>query len=255
MIKKLIFIFSVFSITLLSSDTLNKQNDLTQYRLNQLEISNTTLKTSNTLLKEQNIILQTKIESIQDNYTQQTKNYTTILENTHSLYDSQLTTFTSTLWLLGVILLILSIIGYNNIKKYIENKIDEIVLSKSNKAIKELEEKTILLDEKLLKANEKLTLMMEKDSSKQTENDRKILDMITQELETKKDKTADDFFYIGLEHQNNNEPEKAITSYKKAIEINSKYYNPYFNMGIAYDNKKEYDNAIGSYKKAMVKRL
>ncbi len=56
---------------------------------------------------------------------------------------------------------------------------------------------------------------------------------------------------MGSAYANKKEYDKAIEAYKKAIEINPKYDSAYYNMGIAYDDKKEYDKAIDAFEKAI----
>jgi tetratricopeptide (TPR) repeat protein len=47
------------------------------------------------------------------------------------------------------------------------------------------------------------------------------------------------------------EYDRAIESYKKAVEIKPDFHEAWYNMGNAYSDKKEYDGAIESYKKAV----
>jgi len=65
----------------------------------------------------------------------------------------------------------------------------------------------------------------------------------------KKDSSV--YFYLGIACANKKEYDKAIESYKKAVEINPKKDKIYYNMGITYATLKEYDRAIGAYKKAV----
>jgi tetratricopeptide (TPR) repeat protein len=59
------------------------------------------------------------------------------------------------------------------------------------------------------------------------------------------------FWILGSVYSDKKEYDKAIVSYKKAIEINPKYDDAYNNMGYSYEKKGEYDKAIASYKKAI----
>ena len=59
------------------------------------------------------------------------------------------------------------------------------------------------------------------------------------------------YFNRGLKHQNQNEYEKAIADYNKAIELNPNYVYAYGNRGISYKNLGKYELAIADYNKAI----
>ncbi|GCL58160.1 tetratricopeptide repeat protein [Microcystis aeruginosa] len=63
--------------------------------------------------------------------------------------------------------------------------------------------------------------------------------------------TAETYFKQGEDYRNNNQYDKAIAAYTKAIEINPQYAEAYKNRGIVYHNLKEYDKAIKDYNKAI----
>ncbi|MEM7369381.1 MAG: tetratricopeptide repeat protein, partial [Bacteroidota bacterium] len=58
------------------------------------------------------------------------------------------------------------------------------------------------------------------------------------------------FFYQGYFYHDQN-PDKAISCYEKAIEIKPDDHQAFYNMGIAYDDKGERDKAISCYEKAI----
>ena len=45
--------------------------------------------------------------------------------------------------------------------------------------------------------------------------------------------------------------DKAIASYREAININPKFAQAYFNLGIVHSESRDYDNAIKTYKLAI----
>ncbi|BCU13437.1 tetratricopeptide repeat protein [Microcystis aeruginosa] len=63
--------------------------------------------------------------------------------------------------------------------------------------------------------------------------------------------TAETYFKQGEDYRNNNQYDKAIAAYTKAIEINPQYAEAYFNRGNVYHDLKEYDKAIKDYNKAI----
>ena len=67
------------------------------------------------------------------------------------------------------------------------------------------------------------------------------------EIEIIENKTEIDYFILGNNYFDTTKYEKAIESYKKAIEINPEYYNAYNNLGYAYFNRTKYEKAIEAY--------
>jgi tetratricopeptide (TPR) repeat protein len=78
------------------------------------------------------------------------------------------------------------------------------------------------------------------------------IDFLEALMKRERFKRDDSVYYVlGIAYGKKGEYDKAITSYKKAIEINTIHDEAYNNMGIAYRNKGEYDKAIASYEKAI----
>ena len=73
----------------------------------------------------------------------------------------------------------------------------------------------------------------------------------TKEIEVIEDKTYTNYFSLAYNYAEMGEDEKAIASYEKAIEINSKDEKAYYNMGISYSKIGEDEKAIASYEKAV----
>ncbi|TRU27689.1 MAG: tetratricopeptide repeat protein [Microcystis aeruginosa Ma_MB_S_20031200_S102D] len=63
--------------------------------------------------------------------------------------------------------------------------------------------------------------------------------------------TAETYFKQGEDYRNNNQSDKAIAAYTKAIEINPQYAEAYKNRGIVYLNLKDYDKAMADNNKAI----
>jgi tetratricopeptide (TPR) repeat protein len=63
--------------------------------------------------------------------------------------------------------------------------------------------------------------------------------------------TAETYFKQGEDYRNNNQYDKALAAYTKAIEVNPQYAEAYLRRGNVYHNLKEYDKAIKDYNKAM----
>ncbi|MFM6732144.1 MAG: tetratricopeptide repeat protein [Microcystis panniformis] len=63
--------------------------------------------------------------------------------------------------------------------------------------------------------------------------------------------TAETYFKQGEDYRNNNQSDKAIAAYTKAIEINPQYAEAYKNRGIVYYNLNKYDEAIADNNKAI----
>ena len=62
---------------------------------------------------------------------------------------------------------------------------------------------------------------------------------------------ASEFFEKANKSYKNGNYDKAIETYKKAIEIRPDYANAYFNMGLSYVKKGNYDKVIEAYKKCI----
>ena len=63
--------------------------------------------------------------------------------------------------------------------------------------------------------------------------------------------TAEEWKKIGNVALDSADYDKAIECYKKAIEVDSNYFDAYHNLGLAYSNKEEFDTAIEYYTKAV----
>ncbi|MBE9073963.1 tetratricopeptide repeat protein [Microcystis sp. LEGE 08355] len=63
--------------------------------------------------------------------------------------------------------------------------------------------------------------------------------------------TAETYFKQGEDYRNNNQYDKAIAAYTKAIEINPQYAEAYKNRGIVYSDLKDYDKAMADNNKAI----
>ena len=63
--------------------------------------------------------------------------------------------------------------------------------------------------------------------------------------------TAETYFKQGEDYRHNNQYDKAIAAYNKAIEVNPQYAEAYLRRGNVYHYLKEYDKAIKDYNKAM----
>jgi tetratricopeptide (TPR) repeat protein len=63
--------------------------------------------------------------------------------------------------------------------------------------------------------------------------------------------TAETYFKQGEDYRNNNQYDKALAAYTKAIEVNPQYAEAYLRRGNVYHDLKEYDKAIKDYNKAM----
>ncbi len=68
---------------------------------------------------------------------------------------------------------------------------------------------------------------------------------------TSSDSNADENFKKGNSYIKRKEYEKAVSSYKKAVQADPKHSKSYLNMGIALKRLKRYDNAITSYTRAL----
>jgi len=63
--------------------------------------------------------------------------------------------------------------------------------------------------------------------------------------------TAETYFKQGEDYRNNNQYDKALAAYTKAIEVNPQYAEAYKNRGIVYLYLKEYDKAMADNNKAI----
>jgi len=63
--------------------------------------------------------------------------------------------------------------------------------------------------------------------------------------------TAETYFKQGEDYRNNNQYDKALAAYTKAIEVNPQYADAYLDRGIVYYNLKEYDKAMADYNKVL----
>jgi tetratricopeptide (TPR) repeat protein len=63
--------------------------------------------------------------------------------------------------------------------------------------------------------------------------------------------SAEEYFNIAFKASDNQNYQKAIQDYNKAIEINPNNGNIYYNKGAAHNNLKEYIKAISSYDKTI----
>ena len=63
--------------------------------------------------------------------------------------------------------------------------------------------------------------------------------------------TAEEWKKLGNVELDSANYEKAIEYYRKAIEVDSNYFDAYHNLGLSFDNLNEFDTAIEYYKKAI----
>jgi tetratricopeptide (TPR) repeat protein len=63
--------------------------------------------------------------------------------------------------------------------------------------------------------------------------------------------TAETYFKQGEDYRNNNQYDKALAAYTKAIEVNPQYAEAYKNRGIVYLDLKDYDKAMADNNKAI----
>ena len=242
---KNIFIFLIFISTIVQA--VPKEENITEYRIQQLEENIAVLKIQNENLLKSTYKLESQIEILDNKYKEEKENYKNLLTNNESIYNNQLTAFNLILFLVGAILVFISIVGYNNIKKKIDSKVEEKINEKANKKIEELETLTKRHDKLVCEHENILETLKQKSPNNLTQEDIKILDKISKQLENKKDKTNEDWFFIGLEYQNKNENTKAIKAYEKAIQINQNDTNSYYNLGCAYAKLGEFEKAISAY--------
>ena len=146
------------------------------------------------------------------------------------------------------------------------NKIDQVYWLNSSKPIKvklskwwkSIDTKTYIKEydfDKIMSLIKLKFNLVEPDFDKRAKELRDSYDKSKEEeqkdIEKIENKTYLDYFMLGYNYSDNGEYDKAIESYKKAIEINPKKDDAYYNMGISYDDNGEYDKAIESYKKAI----
>lgn len=245
MLSKIIFIFVLFfSFSSYADINTSTNESLLEYRLNVMEQNYKNVEKNIDKKKE----LEYSIEYLKKQYNElllknqemsknQTKVYEDIVQNNHQLYSQQLNTFNVILTVIGVIFLLIAFFGFKEIK----NKIDE----KVTKHIKEKSE--LLLDS----VDKRLRLLVQTNIEKLTPDDQKIVDLINEKLADKKDKTSDDWFFIGLEEQNNKNYNKAIEAYTKVDDQNINASDAQNNLGNVYGKVGQYDNALKAYEKSI----
>jgi tetratricopeptide (TPR) repeat protein len=59
------------------------------------------------------------------------------------------------------------------------------------------------------------------------------------------------WYNIGIAHDKNGDPQTAIDSYSKALELDPSYYPANINRGIAYNEIKDYENALSDFNAAL----
>ena len=64
-----------------------------------------------------NFKLESQIQTLENKYKEEKENYKSLLANNESIYSNQLTYFNLTLFLVGAILVFISIYGWNEITK------------------------------------------------------------------------------------------------------------------------------------------
>ena len=245
----------------------NSNHDLINYKIKQIEIKNKSVDDDmnkllnnntdlmnhikkievNTKLKIDKIVKKQRqlLQKIEKNKNQEITMYKELLTNTKDLYYHQLVTFQVILFVIGAAVAILTFVGLDRIHTTIKNKINDIIAEKSDLKFK-------LLDEKLNEFDERFKKTIDTDFVNQSENNKAMVDMVTKNLSDKKDKTADDWFFLGLEYHNNNNHIDAINSYQKAILLSPRMVNAYTNIGQIHEMNKQNDDAIFYYEKALL---
>ncbi len=67
-----------------------------------------------------------------------------------------------------------------------------------------------------------------------------------------KQKPSDSSYYeLGVLHKENGNPDDAIKSFKKAIELNPKQSAALYELGVIYEQQKDYDEAVKSYTESL----
>ena len=148
---------------------------------------------------------------------------------------------------------------------WLDKQVKIAIDSKANDKIKELDKTLNSVKDLELSLNKKineydniidgykLTLdeLKDKSISNFTTNDNILLEKVVEELALKKDKTADDWFYLGLEYQKEKEFEESSKAYEKAIELGSTEPATYNNLAQTYAQINKPNKALKSYKKAI----
>ena len=270
MAKKILLLF-IFITTLIYAET-KPSTDVFEYRLKQLENKYITIEIQNEMLIEQKIKLESKIDILENKNKENVEVYKKLLENNENLYYKQLTTFQLILFVVGGLIAIITFFGFREIKKGIDKKVEEKIDSKSNEKIKEFEDiikdsknllkestnlknaltdKMLTYEDILIDYKAVLEELKNKSPETFTDEDKRKIDLITKDIQNKKDKTDEDWFFIGLEHQDNEQDDKAIDAYKKSIEINPNNSSAHNNYGAVLAKKELYNDAIDAYKNAI----
>ena len=85
----------------------------------------------------------------------------------------------------------------------------------------------------------------EANKKKLSDDTKERIKALSQEI--KDTSTAEYYYRCGILYNTGCDPESAIQSYSKAIELNPEYVNAYLGRGGCYDEKREYSKAIKDY--------
>jgi len=180
----------------------------------------------------------------------------TKIENLNKIIPRIFWIFSTVIGSVYVIGAIFAFIFNSGLNESIENKIDETIKITSKEELQKLRNtaenyiKEIQTIKDRLEKQEKIVKKLQ-NNEKLTKKEEKEKEEITEKIKHKKDKTADDYFFLALAEQNNENYQKAIELYKKATEINPKSANAYSNLGSIHYVLKNYLKAIELYKKAI----
>lgn len=246
---KNIFIFLIFISTLVQA--VPTEENITEYRIKQLEENIAVLKIQNEDLLKNTYKLESQIEILDNKYKEEKENYKNLLANNESIYYNQLTAFNLILFLVGAILVFISIVGYNNIKKKIDSIVEEKINEKANEKIEELEVLTKRHDKIVCEHENILENLKSKSPENLTDIDKKMLDEKVKELLLKENKSDEEWSLIGLEYLQKSLFEDAVNAYQQAIKLNPENSTYYANLGYSLNELKRFTEAIDYLKKAI----
>lgn len=161
------------------------------------------------------------------------------------------------IFFLGIIGLIITVSGiFFSILSININKTNKSIILKQkeyDKKLKNLNSKADIIDKRLEEQKEKLPPRDEDIKSytrKDFQNLEEYLRLLRRE-KAEKDYTYEEWFYVGLYHQNGEQFDNAIKAYDEALKINPNLLEAWYNKGLALGKLGKHEDAIKTYDEAL----
>ena len=235
----------------------NKPDSFLSYRLTQIEDREEKLLEIESDLAKATLLYKYKVDNINRNENKQIEVYKTLIDSNSNFYANSFSIF-------ALVAAVFALFSYFFTNQWITKKISHFINKKTNKTIRLLEEKIKSVDMLLkniedgrdvaeLEINKLISILKntaERSQKERTDEDKRLIKIINENLSNTKEKDFDYYFFLALEYTDQKEYKKAIEAYLKAIELNPTNDIVFTNLGIIYSLDGKHSQAIKVLEKA-----